>query len=102
MAQHDWEAGIDDALDLPRMEASRQSMLAAAKLFPRTDSGNAELFAKLHGDQLRFDHRMKRWLKWSGSIWVPDRDGGVVRLAKQTARDRLTRIDLQEERAGLK
>lgn len=56
--------------------------------FPRTDSGNAELFASLYGDQLRYDHRRNRWLLWAGHWWKPDVDQEVLRLAKETARRR--------------
>lgn len=56
--------------------------------FPRTDAGNAELFARLHGDRLRFDHRRRRWLLWAEHWWEPDRDAEVRRLAKETARHR--------------
>jgi len=56
--------------------------------FPRTDSGNAELFASLYGDQLRYDHRRNRWLLWTGHWWKPDIDQEVLRLAKETARRR--------------
>lgn len=56
--------------------------------FPRTDSGNAELFASLYGDQLRYDHRRNRWLLWTGHWWKPDIDQEVLRLAKETTRRR--------------
>lgn len=59
--------------------------------FPRTDSGNAELFASLYGDRLRYDHRRKRWLVWAGHWWQPDSDGEVIRLAKAAARHRYDR-----------
>ena len=32
------------------------------KLPPCTDAGNAELFAGLFRDRLRFDHKQRRWL----------------------------------------
>lgn len=56
--------------------------------FPRTDAGNAELFCHLLGDQLRFDHRRKRWLRWASHWWIADSDSQVVRLAKDTVRRR--------------
>jgi putative DNA primase/helicase len=54
--------------------------------FPRTDSGNAELFASLYGHRLRYDHRRRRWLLWAGHWWEPDIDEEVLRLAKEAAR----------------
>ena len=72
--------------------------------FPRTDSGNAELFAALHGDNTRYDHRRRRWLIWKDHWWVPDRDAEIRRMAKHAARVRQQQrewleIPDQEERA---
>ncbi len=54
-----------------------------------TDTGNAELLAKLYGEQLRYNHRQKKWLVWSDNHWAPDRDGKVSRLVIDAARIRL-------------
>jgi putative DNA primase/helicase len=56
--------------------------------FPRTDSGNAELFARLYGERLRYDHRRNRWLLWTHHWWKPDVDEEVLRLAKEAVRRR--------------
>ena len=56
--------------------------------FPRTDSGNAELFAHLYGDTVRYDHRRAKWLVWDTHHWREDTDGKAVRLAIETARTR--------------
>ncbi|MCJ7510138.1 MAG: phage/plasmid primase, P4 family [Dehalococcoidia bacterium] len=56
--------------------------------FPRTDSGNAELFARLYGHRLRYDHRRKRWLLWIDHWWKPDVDEEVLRVAKEATRRR--------------
>ncbi len=53
-----------------------------------TDVGNAEFFAKLFGDRLRFDHRRGRWVIWRGHSWAEDWDGKIVRLAIEAARQR--------------
>jgi len=37
--------------------ASRRTMTE-----PLTEAGAAERFARLHGEQVRFDHRRNRWL----------------------------------------
>jgi len=55
----------------------------------RTDAGNAELFAALFRDRLRFDHPRRRWLWYAEHWWTIDPDGGIMRLAKQVARSRL-------------
>lgn len=67
-----------------------------------TDTTNAELLAELHRDELRYDHKRGRWIRWSGHYWRPDKDGEVSRLAIKAARTRLVRAaaieDLQLKR----
>lgn len=60
--------------------------------YPRTDSGNAELFATLHGENVRFDHTRGRWLIWDEkrNRWCEDTENTVRLLMKKTARHRLT------------
>ncbi len=74
--------------------------------FPRTDSGNAELLASLQRDNLRYDHRRRRWLIWGGNWWKVDVDGEVWRLAKEAARLRyqsaLLLAELDERQAEAK
>ncbi len=66
--------------------------------FPRTDSGNAELFAHLNGERVRYDHQRQRWLIWRGHRFASDSDGHICRLAKQTARERYLRaVDITDE-----
>jgi putative DNA primase/helicase len=60
-----------------------------ARHYPQTDAGNAELFADLNWSYLRYDHRRKKWLRWSGHTWVLDTDKFVFRRAKDAARHRL-------------
>lgn len=55
----------------------------------RTDAGNAELFARLFADELRYDHRRGSWFRWNGHIWTPDKDSYVMRCAKRVARVRM-------------
>ena len=54
--------------------------------FHRTDAGNAELFARLFGGNLRFDHARNRWLLWGEHCWTEDPAKSVLLLAKQAAR----------------
>ncbi len=74
--------------------------------FPRTDAGNAELFARQYGDRLRFNHRRQRWLVWSGHRWIGDADAEVVRLAILAARHRglssVRQADFEERKAEAK
>ena len=51
-----------------------------------TDVGAAERFARLHGENLRYDHARKRWLVWKLHRWVPDADALVLRTATTFAR----------------
>lgn len=69
--------------------------------YPDTDAGNAECFADLNRERLRFDHRRGDWLVWRGHWWDKDVDGEVVRLAKECVRRRLedaTRIEDDRDR----
>jgi putative DNA primase/helicase len=59
------------------------------KLPRRTDAGNAELFAALYGEKLRFDHARQRWLIWNGNRWEEDTQVQVLPIAKRAARYRL-------------
>ncbi len=74
------------ALLLKQSELKPPSPLAC---FPFTDAGNGEAFTYLHGHAVRYDHRRKTWLLWSGHRWQLDQTGKIERLAKETARKRL-------------
>ena len=70
--------------------------------WPRTDVGNAELFAHLCADRLRYDHQRERWLLWDGQRWKADPDAEVYRLAIEATRTRYRnagKIDDLKERA---
>lgn len=60
----------------------------AVALPHRTDAGNAELFARLNHNNLRYDHHRQRWLVWRKHWWAEDTDGGVLRIAKSVVRAR--------------
>ena len=51
-----------------------------------TEAVAAERFARLHGSDVRYDHRRGRWLLWQGHRWAPDIDGAVTRLGLDFAR----------------
>jgi len=70
-------------------------------VFHRTDAGNGELFTHLYGEQVRYDHRRRRWLLWRDHWWQADAEAEVQQLAKEAARRRYqdaTRIDGLNER----
>ncbi len=58
------------------------------RFFPRTDAGNAELFASLFMKGVCYDHRRRRWFVWRDHWWEMDKDGELLRRAKYTARVR--------------
>lgn len=73
---------------------------ATTGLFPRTDSGNAELFADMHNDKLKFDHRQGRWARWTGHFWDTDNQQKVVQMAKTAARARyVNAVEIIDPRA---
>ncbi len=77
---------------LQKPQPSRQPSTAAS-LTPidsplrRTDAANAEFFAHLYGDKMRYDHLRSRWLRWDTHWWVEDSDAEVRRLAEAAARE---------------
>jgi hypothetical protein len=52
-----------------------------------TEATAADRFARLHGEDVRFDHRRDRYLLWHRHHWIPDADAAVTRLALDFARD---------------
>lgn len=53
---------------------------------PLTDLGNAERFARMFGDQVRFCHATGKWLAWDKCRWRDDDEGTPLRLAGVLAR----------------
>ena len=56
---------------------------AEVHLQPLTDIGNANLFIEAHGQDLRYEHRMRRWFVWTGSYWKRDDNGRATQMAKE-------------------
>jgi putative DNA primase/helicase len=73
---------------MPALATASSVAPAAAGGFARTDAGNGEYFARLHGNRLRYDHRRGRWLVWADHWWRDDDTRQVRRLAKEAARER--------------
>jgi putative DNA primase/helicase len=71
-----------------------------------TEAGAAERFARLHADDVRFDHRRGQWLMWEGHRWRRDTDAAITRLALDFARtwqrEALDIEDLPKREAALK
>jgi putative DNA primase/helicase len=57
--------------------------------FPETDAGNAEMFADVYKDTVRYDHARQRWLIWRQHWWVEDKRRQVYMMAISVARMRL-------------
>lgn len=51
-----------------------------------TDLGNAERFAAMWSNRLRYCHPIGKWLTWDGRRWKHDNEGLPKRLAGETAR----------------
>ncbi len=56
--------------------------------YPATESGDAEYFAALYADSVRFDHARRRWLKFQGGIWKQQSAGEIEYLALLSMRKR--------------
>lgn len=83
-------------LSKPYLGAAKAFRLPSEKLPPvvdpaishgLTDATQAARFADKHGSEFRFDHTSRRWLRWAGHYWTPDRDGEPKRCAIELARD---------------
>lgn len=75
----------EDPEDADTREPSKPRSLPR---FPRTDTGQAELFAHLYGAGVRYDHTRGLWLVWARHWWRVDNTSEVVRLAIEAARQR--------------
>lgn len=84
----DWrQAGGDGATLLdPAYVTPFEATEPEQPSFARTDAGNGELFAFLHGDAVKFDHRRDRYLVWAGQWWAEDITEIVTQMAKDAAR----------------
>lgn len=72
--------------------------------FRLSDTGNAELLAALHEDNLRYCHAWGKWMVWTGTHWAIDRDNTPLRLTKeiiQTILFEASRTDDDTERKKL-
>lgn len=56
-----------------------------SKLYTFDDTGNAQRFADLFGEQVRYCYTDKRWLYYDGRKWCTDMTGTVKRLADRAA-----------------
>jgi putative DNA primase/helicase len=52
--------------------------------FKHSELGNAKRLVRRHGDNIRYCHEMATWFVWTGNHWRQDKDGAVLRLAKET------------------
>lgn len=56
--------------------------------FKLTEAGDAEFFASLHADQLRYDHCVGEWRLFDAHHWRPDVNGSLHRSALDAMRAR--------------
>ena len=59
----------------------------------RSDIGNAECLAYIHGDDLRYDHTRNKWMRWDTSRWLVDEDGAAHRMMVNVVRARYRACD---------
>lgn len=90
----------------PESAAAPATTVAAPQPgFPLTESGDAEHFAHLYRDNVRYDHRRGRWLisNETSGIWIPDPverlNQMAVRMARSRQRD-ANKIQDKDERAA--
>lgn len=64
------------------------TLLKELNTYSLTDAGNAECFAFLYKDYLRYCKSIKKWMTWDGFRWKVDTDAAANRAAIFTARAR--------------
>ena len=84
----DSSRGKSNPRELPT-PITRPSTSTRPKELDLTDSGNAELFVRLHGKNLRYCQAWSKWLSWNGTHWETNRSGTPLLLTKSVARRRL-------------
>lgn len=87
-------------LGLPPVELKGEVTLD----YPLTESGDAELFAVMNGDDLRYDKLRGRWLisHEESGLWLPDSLDHVFNLALENTRERQKRALQLEDYAQRK
>ena len=83
---HDFMPLRDEEMEDPADEALTCN--SEPKTLHQSDTGNARLFASMHGQDVRFDFGRNRWLIWTDHHWGPDVDGRLMRMAEEVARKR--------------
>jgi len=61
----------------------------ALRSLEKTDAGNAEAMALLHGSRIAYNPAQQRWYRWEKHSWSPATDGDVHLAALESARVRL-------------
>ncbi|MBZ0096989.1 MAG: DUF5906 domain-containing protein [Sulfuricella sp.] len=73
----------------PLDEAEALRCLESAWRYPAginlTDTGNGQRLAARYGQDIRYSHALRKWLLWD-TRWIFDDAGGIIVLAKDTAR----------------
>lgn len=75
--------------DCRRKAESAERYDKTADTYDTKDTGQAEYFAAVCGDLVRYDWRRKRWLVFDDVRWRPDTTGTVFQLMLECARGRL-------------
>lgn len=71
-------SGSDFSVNFTGEQSSQQ---AQTRLYTFDDTGNAQRFTDLFGEQVRYCYTDKRWLYYDGRKWCTDMTGTVRRLA---------------------
>ncbi|MEA3288263.1 MAG: phage/plasmid primase, P4 family, partial [Candidatus Marinimicrobia bacterium] len=95
-----WNNKNNDPLGLDELDSIVNSAFKDAELVPlgdtdvedpthpTTDAGNAEQFAELYANKIRFNHTKKKWFIYGGHFWKKDTKEEVFQLSKKAARIR--------------
>jgi P4 family phage/plasmid primase-like protien len=77
---------MDDATVVAKVDSAYSRYEPNPTYFPLTDTGNAERFVAMFGNEVCYSFTTKSWWIWNGKIWREDTKGIVDRLAVQAIR----------------
>jgi len=100
-AANDWETLSDSGSEFERANAAR-SICGVEVVESYSDLGNAQRFARLHGDSVRYVHETGRWFIWDGKRWAEDTHGQALRLAMEIPREVYRQANAEHDTAGRK
>lgn len=75
-----YEPKVSSGFSVTFNDSGEPEEIESPKLYSFDDTGNAERFCDLFGDDVRYNYADKRWLCWDSRKWQADNDGEIDRV----------------------